>query len=235
MKKFDRVHWVKIGILVVYAAIILAVYVLLYVNNIPLRTIPRLVGHVIQGAGAWGPLALLGFATASSIIPFPSAGVSVISGVLFGPWLGSVLAVLGLNIAASISFWLGRYFGRHFVSEHEKGWVKKYDDLLSEQGFISVIAMRLLFFPFDIVSIGSGLTRMPYRQFVAGSLLGSIPHTVSFVVLGESLSSPRTWGMFTFLIILSLFGAFFLQRSAWAKKNIFVEPAKSPEDFEKDV
>lgn len=235
MPRFDRAHWVKIGILIIYGLIVLGVYLSLYFNDIPLRAVPHLVSKSIQSAGAWGPLVLLTFATASSVIPFPSAGVSVIAGVLFGPWLGSLLAIVGLNAAAAVSFWIGRYFGRHLVSEHERGWVKKYDDLLSEQGFVSVMAMRLLFFPFDVVSIGSGLTRMPFRQFIAGSFLGSLPNTISFVVLGESLSSPRTWGLFAIMMVVSIAIAFVLQRSRWAKKNIFVEPAKSPEDFEKDV
>ncbi|QQR61025.1 TVP38/TMEM64 family protein [Candidatus Uhrbacteria bacterium] len=235
MKSFDRAHWLKIGILVVYVAIVAAIYLVLYLNQIPLRTVPGIIEMNVRAAGFWGPLVLLAFAASSSIIPFPSAGVSVISGVLFGPWMGALLAVLGLNLAAAVSFWLSRYLGRHFVSESERGWVKEYDDLLSEQGFVTVLGLRLLMLPFDFIGYAAGLTRMPFRQFMAASIIGSIPATVSFVVLGESLSSPRTWGLFAVLFCISLAIAFFIRRSNWGKKLILVKPEKSPEDFEKDV
>lgn len=235
MKAFDRAHWLKIGILVVYVSIVLGIYLLLYLNQIPLRTVPGIIGMHVRAAGFWGPLVLLAFAASSSVIPFPSAGISVISGVLFGPWLGALIALIGLNIAAATSFALSRYLGRHFVSENERGWVKDYDDLLSEQGFVTVLGLRLLMLPFDFIGYAAGLTRMPFRQFIAASILGSIPSTVSFVVLGESLSSPRTWGLFVLLFCVSLGIAFYIRRSAWGKKLIMVEPKKSPEDFEKDV
>lgn len=235
MKKFDRAHWLKIGILVVYAAIVGGIYLFLFLNNIPLRTVPSIIGTHVENSGVWGPIVLLAFAASSSVIPFPSAGISVISGALFGPWLGAILAVVGLNLAATVSFWISRYLGRHFVSENERGWVKQYDKLLSEQGFITVLGLRLLLLPFDFIGYAAGLTRMPFRQFIAASIIGSLPATVSFVVLGESLASPRTWGLFAILFCVALLIALVVRRSRWGKKLILVEPAKSPEDFEKDV
>ncbi len=235
MKSFDRAHWVKIGIVVVYIAIIASSYLFLFKHGIPMRAVPRLMQHTIAETGVFGPLALIAFYIASTIIPFPTAAIAVAGGALFGPWIGTISVFLGLNIAAAISFWIGRYFGRHLISENERGWVKKYDDLLSRQGFMSVLFMRLLFFPFDVVSIGSGMTRMPFRQYILGSMIGCLPSTLSFVVLGKSFSSPRTWVLFTVLMCVSIAIALILRRSAWAKKHIFIQPALSPKDFEKDV
>lgn len=235
MKNFDRAHWLKIAILVIYVAIICGIYGFLFSYGIPLRAVPELLRHAIERAGVFGPFALILFYVASTVIPFPTAAIAVAGGALFGPLVGNLSVIAGVNLAAAISFWIGRYFGRHFVSENERGWVKKYDDLLSEQSFISVLFMRLLFFPFDVVSLGCGLTRMPFRQYMLGTFLGSLPSTVSFVVLGESLTSPRTWGLFAVLLLGSIAIAYIARRSAWAEKHIFVKPAKSPEDFEKDV
>ena len=235
MRTFDRAHWIKIAFLAIYLAIIGGVYFLLFINDIPIRAVPELVRRAIESAGANGPFALILFYIASTIIPFPTAAIAVAGGALFGPWIGSIAVIAGVNLAAAISFWIGRYFGRHFVSENERGWVKKYDDVLSEQGFISALFMRLLFFPFDIVSLGSGMTRMPFRQYMLGTFLGALPSTISFVVLGESFSSPRAWILFAVLMIASIVLAFSLRRSAWAQKNVFVKPVKEPEDFEINV
>lgn len=235
MKSFDRAHWIKIAILAVYVLIISGSYLFLFKHGIPMRAVPRMFQHAMADAGAFGPLALIAFYIASTIIPFPTVAIAVAGGALFGPWLGTISVILGLNIAAGISFWIGRYFGRHLISENERGWVKKYDDVLSEQGFVSVLFMRLLFFPFDVVSIGSGMTRMPFRQYMLGSFIGCLPSTISFVVLGKSFSSPRTWVLFAILMAISIAIAFALRRSKWAKKYIFVQPVLSPQDFEKDV
>jgi len=226
MKKLDRAHWLKLGLLIAYVLIIMGVYAALHYAGIAFSEVPNLLRTQIVRAGSFGPALLVLFYAISTIIPFPTAAIAVLGGVLFGPWLGGFAVVLGVNVAASISFWLARYFGRHFVTENERDWVKKYDDLLSSQGMYAVMAMRLLFFPFDIVSIGSGLTRMSYRQYLIGSFLGSFPHAISFVILGRSFESPRSWALFAVSMVISIIVAVALHRSKWAKKYLLKKPVE---------
>ncbi len=231
MKRFERAHWLKLGILLAYLCVIAGIYALLHIYGISLGSVPAIVALNVRRAGIFGPLVLVLCYVISTIIPFPTFSIAIVGGILFGPWLGSLAVVVGVNAAASISFLLARYFGRHFVSESEKGWVKKYDDLMSEQGMYAVLVMRLLFFPFDVVSIGCGLSRMTWRQYAIGSFLGSFASTVSFVVLGKAFSTPRSLMLFGVLMFGSIFVALLLRRSAWAKKHLFVKP-KEPEAFE---
>ncbi|HVM90863.1 MAG TPA: TVP38/TMEM64 family protein [Verrucomicrobiae bacterium] len=226
MKRFDRAHWLKLALLVAYLLVIAGVYAGLNYADIPLRDVPGILREQLMLAGPFGPILLVLFYAISTIIPFPTAAIAVLGGVLYGPWMGSVAVVIGVNLAGSISFWLARYLGRHFVSENERDWVKKYDDLLSSQGLYAVMAMRLLFFPFDVVSIGSGLTRMRYRQYVIGTFLGSLPHAISFVVLGQSFESPRSWGLVGVLMLLCIGVALLLHRSKWAKQHLFKKPVE---------
>ena len=47
--------------------------------------------------------------------------------------------------------------------------------------------MRLLFLPFDLVNYGCGALGVQRRPFLLATALGSLPGTVSFVLLGASL------------------------------------------------
>ncbi|MCC7522307.1 TVP38/TMEM64 family protein [Candidatus Uhrbacteria bacterium] len=223
MQRIERAHFLKLLVLVFYIVVIISVYAFLHVNDISVRDLPGMIKEDVEDAGAWGPFIMIMVFTAQTIIPFATSGLNVISGALFGPLVGSAVVVIGLNISAAVSFFFGRYLGRHFVSENERGWVKKYDDVLTEQGFISTMAMRLLFFPFDFVSIGAGMTRMTYRQYALGSFLGTIPGAVTFAVLGEAFGEPRAWALFIVLMSITLGIAWAIKRSNWAKKTLFKE------------
>lgn len=231
MRHLERAHWLKLGIFLMYVAVIVSTYVFLHVNGISVKDVPGIVTTNVRNAGIWGPLVLILFYALSTVIPFPTFSIAIIGGVLFGPWLGSLAVIIGVNVAGSISFWMARYFGRHFVSENERGWVKKYDDLLTEQGMFASMAMRLLFFPFDAVSIGCGLTRMTYRQYIVGTFLGSFASTVSFVVLGEAFTTPASLIFFGIMMIVSVVIAVLLRRSDWAKRHLFSK-AVEPQTFE---
>ncbi|MEI7512901.1 MAG: VTT domain-containing protein [Candidatus Uhrbacteria bacterium] len=218
--KLERSHWLKIWVLVAYVIVIVGVYVAMNIAGVHFNQLPEVMRQLISHAGVFGPFLLILFYIISTIIPFPTAALAALGGALFGPWLGATLVVIGVNTAACISFWMARYLGRHFVSENERGWVKKYDDTLSSQGFYAVLAMRVLFFPFDVVSIGCGLTRMSYREYALGTFLGSLPTAISFVVLGQSFDSPGAWILFAVLMIGTVIAGVLIHRSDWAKKHL---------------
>jgi len=54
-----------------------------------------------------------------------------------------------------------------------------------------------------------------------------LPHALSFVILGRSFESPRSWALFAVLMLACLVIAVLLHRSKWAKKHLLnkaVEP-----------
>lgn len=224
--KFERAHIVKLIVLAVYICVIAAVFTYVRLEGVHFSDIPHLVSMRVAAAKGWGPLILVAMFAAQTIIPFSGIGLNVVAGGLYGPWLGILISLIGMNMAAAINFFIGRFLGRHLISEHERGWVKKYDDLLTEQGFISIFAMRVLHFPFDFVSLGAGMTRMTYRQYAAGTFLGSLPGVVTFAVLGDAVDSPRSWVLFFILLVISLAIVWFMRRSKWAKTHLFkkIEP-----------
>jgi len=163
---------------------------------------------------------MTGVYAVSTIVPFPTTGFAIVSGALFGPWLGLLIAVFGVNLTAWISFGLARYFGQHFVQEKEKGWVKELDHLLTEEGFVPVMLMRLLFVPSDFVSLGSGLTRMPFKTFMMATFVGTLPATLAFTLLGEAVLNPAGKVVLASLAVALVATVLVLRRVPALKKYI---------------
>lgn len=191
-------------------------------SGIPIRHLPRVLKGVVRAFGLWGPLLIIALHVFHSIFfLFPTTVISLISGSLYGPIFGTLLNIVGENLAANASFGIGRLFGRRFVRSHENGWVKKYDDLLRQEGFLTILFMRSLYFPFDIVNYGSGMTGIMYRQYAIGTFLGLLAPIITVSVLGDAFTDPRAFIAFSVLTVFTIAAAFLLRRSAWAKKRIY--------------
>ena len=77
--------------------------------------------------------------------------------------------------------------------------------------------MRLLYFPFDAVNYGCGLTSMRQRDFFIGTFLGILPALVSFVLLGGAGAAGvenrmLLFGSAVFFFVIGLIVAKLLKR-----------------------
>ncbi len=60
---------------------------------------------------------------------------------------------------------------------------------MRDNSFETVLIMRLLFLPYDLVNYASGILRLRWLPFLLATALGSLPGTVSFVLLGASIDT----------------------------------------------
>jgi len=228
----NRGNLLKFTFGLAWLALLVAVYFWLENSGIPLRQLPRALKGIVRGYGAWGPIVILALYAARSFLFVPTVPLVLISGSLYGPWWGMALTVLGDNLTANLGFVIGRFFGRRYVKESERGWLKKYDELLMRDGFMTVLLMRLLYFPFDVVNIGSGVSGIAYRQYAVATFIGLVPSIVTLTFLGDAFVNPRAYIVFGILFALSLAGAWLLKRSRWAKR-VLLEPKHHESVFEK--
>lgn len=148
----------------------------------------RLV-DAIQGS-AWAPVAFIAVYLLRPLIFFSAAALTVAGGFLFGPAAGIVLVVLAANGSAMVAYGLARWFGKGVPVEPEAtGRVARWTGRLRDRSFESVMSMRLLLLPYDLVSYLAGAVRVHPGAFLAGTALGSAPATVAFVLFGASLES----------------------------------------------
>ncbi len=217
-------HWssfLKALLFCFWIGSILALLIFFFTHPASPRTFLHLLRQEVLEAGAWGPFLLILLYIASTILMFAKGTLDVIAGIIYGPVWGTLIVLVGLNLAAMLAFLFGRFFGRSLVEKYERGWVKKYNRLLAEEGFMTVLLMRLLSFPFDVVSLGCGMSRMAFRPYAFATFFGSIPLTVAWVALGGSFTHPRTWIIFVLVAVGSILLALGLRRLPWVQKALY--------------
>src|SRR6185436_20686715 len=100
---------------------------------------------------------------------FPSTLLFIASGLVFGPWLGTLYSVVGGTIAAIVTFQLARWLGRDFVQARiPESWQRYQRD---EWGAGIVFFLNLVpIVPITAVNYGAGLSRVSLRHYTLGVL-----------------------------------------------------------------
>lgn len=119
---------------------------------------------------------------------FPATLVTMAATYLYGPVRGIAYALVASNLSTMVAFLIGRFFGNSFLQNMEKNaLVSKYADRLRRESFQTTLVLRFLFLPYDLVSYFSGFLNIDLRWFMLATVLGSIPGTISFGMLGASI------------------------------------------------
>lgn len=143
-------------------------------------------------AAWWGIGAFVGVYLVRPLVLFPASILTIVGGVLFGPVVGVMVVVLAANTSAMIAFGIGRLLGRVPTADDESvhadaSLIARWSTKLRANSFETVFTMRLLFLPYDLVNYACGALRIRWTSFLLATALGSIPGTISFVLLGASL------------------------------------------------
>lgn len=133
----------------------------------------------------WGPLVYILLYAIRPITFFPATVLTILSGVFFGLWLGTLLTLIGAVLSASVAYSVGRFFGAGL--KLEDSFLGNWVEALRRNAFEAILTMRLLFFPFDGLSYTAGILRTQFLPFVAATFLGIILGTATFVSIGSSL------------------------------------------------
>ena len=147
------------------------------------------------GAAWWGVFAYLAVYLIRPLVLFPASVLTVMGGILFGPWAGIAIVGVAANASAMVAYGVGRLHGTvpeapavdPDTTDENLSLVKKWSQRLRDNSFETVFVMRLLFLPYDLVNYVCGALRIRWSSFLLATALGSLPGTVSFVLLGASL------------------------------------------------
>jgi uncharacterized membrane protein YdjX (TVP38/TMEM64 family) len=145
----------------------------------------------VVGGSWWGVFAYVLVYLARPIVLFPASVLTIVGGILFGPVLGVLVVVVAANASAMVAYGVGRLLGRppggSDIDAGDLSTVQRWSSRMRDHSFETVLVMRLLFLPYDLVNYLAGLLRLRWLPFLLATALGSLPGTVSFVLLGASL------------------------------------------------
>ena len=196
-------RWIKLCGL---ALIAVACWWLLSVVDDERYLTPAVIVQWLEDAGSLAPLLLIvSMAGAVVIPPIPSIPLDLAAGAAFGPFLGTIYAVLGAELGAIGAFLIARAVGRETLSRYLKANAV-FCQLCTDHQLMGLMFFARLIpvFSFDVVSYGTGLTNISLRTFALATLFGMIPPTFAFTYLGSSVVSAQ-WPLIVAGILMVVF------------------------------
>ena len=127
-------------------------------------------------------VALLGF----------GSPILIISGILFGKWLGTSISVISISFGALVLYSIGNFFFRDLVKSILEKKFEKYIQLFKKNEFNYFFIYRFiggLGIPFGLQNLIPVLFGMKKINYFFSSFLGFIPGFFIFNTIGAGLNS----------------------------------------------
>ena len=127
------------------------------------------------------------------------------TGLVFGPWLGPLYAIAGCLASASAGFAIGRWAGYRRVQRIGGRRVADLHDTLERNGTLAVFVMRKVPAPFMLANIVAGASRVRFRDFLIGTVLGMGAFVVALAAFGYQLSQAFSNPSWTSALVAAAF------------------------------
>jgi uncharacterized membrane protein YdjX (TVP38/TMEM64 family) len=152
----------------------------------------------------------------TTALSIPGATVlTLLGGALFGLSQGLVIISFASSVGATLAFLFSRTLFRDSVEKKFKNQINKLNKGIEKEGAFYLFTLRLVpLFPFFLINMGMGLTRIKTLVFYLVSQIGMLPGTFVYVNAGVQLSkidslkaallSPEVLVSFRFIRYFSL-------------------------------
>lgn len=123
---------------------------------------------------------------ASVLLAVPGVTFAIIAGLLFGPWIGTLLCSIAATLGAVFSFIVGRFFLKDSIKPMavKNKYLKKW--LFSENGyddmFVLMITRLIPVFPYNLQNFAYGTTDMKLSKYTIGTFIFIVPGTAMYTV-----------------------------------------------------
>ena len=140
--------------------------------------------------------------------------LTLAGGFLFGAVFATLCVNIGATTGATLAFLTARYLLRDTVEQKFGKWLGPFQEGFAKNAFSYLLTLRLIpLFPFFVVNLVSGLTRVNVGTYVAATAIGIIPGSFVYAYAGRQLgtinslkeiASPNVVGAFVLLGLLAL-------------------------------
>ena len=157
--------------------------------------------------------AYMGIYIAVTALSLPGAAVMTLaSGAMFGLIVGTVVVSFASTIGATLACIVSRYLLRDWVQGKFGDKLDAINDGIEKEGAFYLFTLRLVpIFPFFVINLLMGLTRMRLPTFFWVSQIGMLAGTIVYVNAGkelakiDSLSGILSPGVLISFAVLGLF------------------------------
>ena len=117
----------------------------------------------------------------------PGSWLSMLSGFLYGTWIGSFVVFIGAFVGAHLTFYLGRTFLKEWAQNKVSNFpkVQIMEKAVKREGLKVILLTRLSpLFPFGLLNFTYGLSEVKVLDFTLG-MIAILPGTILYCSLGS--------------------------------------------------
>jgi uncharacterized membrane protein YdjX (TVP38/TMEM64 family) len=179
----------------------------------------------------WAPVAAIAAYVVLASLGTPQVVLITALVVVFGGWEGFAYSWCGKVIACALGFAVGRRFGAGILQRNQNEAVAEFMRRVAKHGFLVSAGIRLVpTVPSVLVNIAAGATTMRFRDFIAGTALGSVPKMALLAFGGQAAltavreHSPTAWVALAAIVAVWIVLAFVGRH--WFKRPVPSETLK---------
>lgn len=178
----------------------------------------------LQQWGIMAPVLYVGLYVVATILILPSTALNLTAGAFFGPWVGTAWASCGAVVAAIAAFGFTRLWGRKWVKAHLADAWQSMDREIQRGGVTYIFALRLLpIIPYGLVNFTAGLTSIRFQDYLVGTLLGTVPGILPFVMLGSYGFKALSSGEWLPVAVSLTLAALLVLGSTWYRHRVKIK------------
>lgn len=184
MNAESRRTWIVLGVLVA-----IGVGGWLARRHLGLEWSAESIRDVVDGYGAWGPVAFVALMGVRSALLIPSQILLVAAGLCFGAVAGAVYGGLGIVLSGSLAFAVARYAGREAVLANIPPSLHRVMDASSGRAGAAALFLGTAYpvGPITAFHAGAGLTAMSIPVFLGTLGVASLLRAALYSTFGSSL------------------------------------------------
>ncbi len=180
------------GLLWVVAMILLGVSLRSLGQEIPLDS--SWIDSRVRGQGIAGEWLFLGAGVLFTSLGLPRQMLSFFGGYAFGVTLGCLLSLLASVAGCILVFYLSRLLGRTLVERWFPLPLRRIDRFVAAHPLHMTLLIRLLPVGSNLATnVAAGVSSMRGMPFFTGSLLGYLPQTLIFALIGSGFVLEPGW------------------------------------------
>jgi uncharacterized membrane protein YdjX (TVP38/TMEM64 family) len=151
---------------------------------------------LVARMGGWAPAGIILLNALQALLsPLPGQPLNLLSGYLYGPFLGTLLSLAGTLLGSTVGLLLVRRWGRPLAAWLVgPEWMARADVFLRRRGsLLLLLAFLLPFLPDDTICILAGLSPLPIPWILLLAAVGRTPGIFLANLLGYAGRSLQGW------------------------------------------
>ena len=172
--------------------------------------------NIVEASIIYCVIAVIG----SVVLALPGVTFAIFAGLLFGPWLGTLLCLVASTIGAIIAFVVGRFFLQETIRPMvmKNKWIKKvlFDDAGRSDIVVLMITRLVPLFPYNLQNFAYGITNIGFVPYSLYTFLFLVPGVALYTIgFAGFTAEANRWVYFAvagLLFVLVLFLGWFVKK-----------------------